>query len=144
MADTPRDSDGRVLPHDDTTISNDEFVLRYIPDRGFAATLDGKRRLSKGAFSASSPSRDPYEGMSVDLLTPLLRDGYTEVGRGDAFVGVAKLRVGDLRSLGLRIGPDDKGEGDKYHANVWGVTDALRKKVLAVARLTKKPADVDV
>jgi len=99
--------------------------------------------MSKGAFSASSRSRDPYEGMSVDLLTPLLRDGLTDKGRFDEYPGAAKIRVGDLRLLGLQIGPDDRGEEDKYHANVWGVTDTLRKRILKLARLTKKPDDVE-
>jgi hypothetical protein len=142
MADAPRDATGRVLPHDDPTIGDDEFVIRYIPEQWFVPAGEGKRRLSKAAFAASSRNRDPYEGMSVDLLTPLLRDGYGEVGRSEHFAGAAKIRVGALRSLGLWVGPDDKGEGDIYHANVWGVTDRLRRKILDRAQLTKKPNDV--
>ena len=140
----PRDDDGRVRPHDDPAIPDEAFVVRYIasgqfvPDRAAGAG----RRLSKGAFSASSKDRDPYQGMSADLLQPMIADGLPPTGqRKPIHEAVVRLQVGKLRSLGLWVGKDPK-EHNPYHVCVWGVTPHLRKKILDLAEWVEKPPDV--
>jgi len=134
MAVPPQDGDGHVQPHDDHQILPDDArVMRKI-QRSWMIPTDGFRRLSKGAFSETSKDRDPYQGMSVDMLDLLERDGFSlECRLAPEHIGAVALRVGDLRSLDLMVGPDPGRSGDAYHANVWGVTNNIRKKILRVS-----------
>lgn len=130
----PKDNDGNVQPHDDyQTLPNDAWVVRKVQRRWIVSSDNGPR-LSKGCFSGTSKDRDPYEGMSVEMLDRLLADELSARDRLDPdHVGAVALRVGDLRALGLKVGPDPGKAGDPYHANVWGVTKKIRKAILRVS-----------
>lgn len=136
MGHPPRDEDGIVKPHDDrTAIPDDALVIRYIQEQQLHPNLDGTRRLSKGAFSGSSKDRDQYEGMSVDMLSELKKHGVDPATRmPENHEGAVTLRAGDLRELGLEVGPDPGLHNDPYHASVWGVRDSHRKKILKICR----------
>ena len=144
MGAPPRDSDGRVVPHDDTDIPEDAYVLRNIvPDwLKSDSKLPGRRRLSSAAFSPSSKARDPYQGMSVDLLQPMLDAGLPPTGgKGAKHEAVVRLRVGELRRIGLRIGPDPR-DTNPFHAAVWGVKKGTKTKILKLCEWVDKPDDV--
>ena len=108
MAAPPKDGDGFVAPHDDRQeIPDDSYIIRRI-DRQWLKPASGNRReLSSGAFCPSSKRYDRYEGMSVDLLDRLNVDGVDPALRRKSNQEAAVfIRVGDLRQLGLLIGPD--------------------------------------
>ena len=143
MGNPPRDSEGRVKPHDDPDIPNDAYVLRYIPTGWLRPDKRGGRKLSSAVFGGSSRSRDPYQSMSVDLLKPMLDDGLPPVGRKLAdHEAVVRLKVGDLRDLGFKVGPDPGNKNDPYHVGVWGVKSRHREKIRDMAEWVDKPADV--
>ena len=145
MATPPRDAEGRAKPYDDPDLSDDAYVVRYIPPEGLTSDGSGGRRLSTGAFSPTRKDRDPYRGMSGDVLELMLRDGLPLTGRkGPQHEGVVKLKVGDLRGLGLKVGKDPTQE-NPYHVSVWGVaTRKKRKNVCEKAEWIDKPSDVDL
>ena len=144
MGAPPRDSDGRVVPHDDADILGDEYVLRYIVPDWLKphSSLPGWRRLSSAAFSPSSKRYDPYQGMSVDLLQPMLDAGLPPTGRkGQAHEAVVRLLVRDVREIGLQVGSDPL-DTNPYHAAVWGVKEGARKRLMKVYEWVEKPDDV--
>lgn len=145
MAGPPRDEEGRVKPHDDKqSIPDDAYVIRYISRRWLLASESGGRQLSSGAFSASSEEVDHYQGMSTDLMQPMLDDGLGPTGRKNDHQAeaVVRLRVGALRSLGLRVGRDPGTTNDPYHVNVWDVEKRHRRKIKRIAEWVDKPGDV--
>ena len=131
MSYPPCDEDGYVQPHDDYNLIPDEALLvRYVQQKNLAPEDDGTLRLSTSAFAASSKDRDRYQGMSVDLLQRLERDGVDVLKRmPPGHQGAVLLRAGCLRELGLMVGSDPMQSQDPYHCAVWGVTDRLRKKI---------------
>jgi hypothetical protein len=135
MSDPPRDEDGHVVPHDDKVeIPDDALLVRYVTKTQLPLEDDGRRRLSTAVFSETSKAHDPYQGMSVDILDRLERDGIDpreRMKRNDNLVGAVLLRAGDLRALGLQVGPDPmrSNDPDPYHAQVWGVKKSGRKKI---------------
>jgi hypothetical protein len=145
MAGPALDKDGRVTPHDDTqNIPDDAYIVRYIPSHHLIPKEGGGRRLSSGAFSESSKEMDPYQGMSADLMQPMLDDGLGPTGRKEdrGAEAVVRLRVGALRALGLRVGRDPGKTGDTYHVNVWDVKKSDRRKIRDFAEWIDKPDDV--
>jgi hypothetical protein len=145
MAGPARDNDGRVKPHDDKqNVPDDAYIIRYIPSDWLIPNEGGGRRLSSGAFSGSSKETDPYQGMSADLMQPMLDDGLSPTGRKEAHRAEAavRLRVGALRTLGLRVGRDPGKTGDPYHVNVWDVQKRHRGKIRDIAEWIDKPDDV--
>ena len=145
MAAPPKDADGYVEPHDDPReIPDDSYVVRRI-HRDWLKPISGNRReLSKGAFAPSSKGRDLYQGMSVDILDRLNDDGVNPASRLNSNQEAAVIiRVGDLRRLGLEIGPDPTQDNDKYHASVWGVRGTHKKKIKALSAWLFRPVDVD-
>lgn len=143
MANPPRDAEGRVEPYDDPDISDEAYVVRYIPSQGLAPDGHGGRRLSSGAFSPTSKGRDPHRGMSVDLLEPMLNGGLPMSGhRTPLHEAVVKLRVGGLRSLGLKVGKDPVPGRNPYHTSVWGVTSKNKRAICELAEWIDKPSDV--
>ena len=145
MADPPRDEGGVVRPHDDCqSVPDDSFVLRSISPNHLRRNKDGPGRyLSKGAFSPSSAQYDPHQGMSVDAGALLVEAGIPEIDRMlPGHEALVKIRAGDLRDLGCRIGPDPIIPGNPYHAEVWGVRANLRKEVKRKAIWIIRPADV--
>jgi hypothetical protein len=144
MAALPRDSEGRVVPHDDGDIRGDEYVLRYIVPHWLKGhpSWPSQRRLSSAAFSPSSRRHDPYQGMSVDLLQPILDAGLSPTDRkGDKYEAIVRLRVWDLRSIGLRVGPDPLPT-NPFHAAVWGIKESARKRLMRLYEWVDKPDDV--
>ena len=138
-----RDSAGRMIPRDDPDTSNEAYLVRYIHRLWLPPSNAGGRRLSKAAFSPSSEARDPYRGMSTELLHLMLNDGLSPLDRKPAdHEGSVKLKVGDLRGLGLRVAYDPI-EGNPYHASVWGVTRASQKQMLRMCEWIDKPVDVN-
>ncbi len=141
----PRDNEGRVQPHDDLDIPPDAFVLRYIGREWLKPhpDLPDRRRLSSGAFSPSSKRLDPYQGMSVDLLQPMLDAGISPTDRkGDKYEAIVKLRVADLRQLSLLVGPDPR-PSNPFHAAVWGIKkDTAKKNLRKLSEWVDKPEDV--
>lgn len=145
MADPPHDEDGRVKPHDDfQSVPDDSYVLRSIPSFHLKPNQDGPGRyLSKAAFSPSSAQQDLYRGMSVDASALLIEAGISEGARLlPGHEALVKIRAGDLRDLGCRIGPDPKIPENPYHTEVWGVRANLRKEVKRNAIWIIRPADV--
>ena len=138
-----RDPAGRMIPCDDPDTSNEAYLVRYVHRLWLAPDNAGGRRLSKAAFSPSSEARDPYRGMSTELLHLILNDGLSPLDRKPAdHEGSVKLKVGDLRRLGLSIAHDPV-EGNPYHASVWGVTRATQKQMLRMYEWIDKPLDVN-
>jgi hypothetical protein len=144
MGAPPRDTEGRVLPHDDADIPGDAYVLRYIIPEWLKPleSRPGQRRLSSAAFSPSSKHRDPYQGMSVDLLQPMLDAGLSPIDRkGDKYEAVVRLQVRGIREVGLKVGPDPQPD-NPFHAAVWGIREGARKKLLKRFEWVDKPDDV--
>ena len=143
MSSLARDNNGRVVPHDDpTSIPDDELLVRNIHE--FQDNPGADPRPSSGSFSPTNKGKDPYEGMSVDMLSRLKACGVDQKTRwGPNHVGSVVIRAGDLRQLGLKIGPDpsdyDGKDPDHYHANVWGVKPRHKKKIRASAQWYIKP-----
>jgi hypothetical protein len=136
------DSAGRVKPYDDDGISGKVYLVRYIHRRWLVPDGAGGRRLSKGAFSPSSKERDPYRGMSTEILDLILRDGLSPTERKPhGHEAVVKLKVEDLRSVGLMVGHDPIDDVNPYHASVWGVTGALQKGLVQMCEWLEKPLD---
>lgn len=132
MSDPPRDEDGYVVPHDDKVeIPDDALLVRYIHKLQLTVQKDERVRPSKGGFSESSKQCDKYEGMSVDMLDRLMLDKVDPCMRmPPGHEGAVLIRAGDLRALGLKVGPDPMRSNDPYHAGVWGMKRSLRGKVL--------------
>ena len=131
MATPPRDEDGIVVPHDDReTIPDTSCVVRYIHRKQLSKAADGILHPSSGAFSATSKSRDRYEGMSVVMLDRL-RDAnlHPSSRMPPDHVGAVLIEAGKLRQLGLQVGPDPMVNDDPFHASVWGVKSSHRKKI---------------
>jgi hypothetical protein len=137
------DSAGRVKPYDDKSISGEVRLVRYIHRRWLVPDGTGGRRLSKAAFSPSSEERDPYRGMSTEILDLILSDGLSPTERKPQdHEAIVKLKVEDLRSLGLMVGHDPINDVNPYHASVWGVTKSLQKRLVQVCEWIDKPLDV--
>ncbi len=144
MPTPPTDNDGFITPHDDhQTIPNDSYVIRYIHRKQLPENKDGTRCLSSGAFSGSSEDKDRYEGMSVDMEDELRTKGVTPDKRmPDDHEAAVLLPAGELRKLGLRVGPGPMLAKDPFHASVWDVKRTHRKKIKALSEWLIKPSDV--
>jgi hypothetical protein len=80
--------------------------------------------------------------MSVDLLQPMQDAGISPIDRkGDKYEGIVRLRVRDVRSIGLKVGPDPL-DINPFHAEVWGVKESARKQLAKVYQWVDKPVDV--
>lgn len=128
-------------------VSDDDFVLRRIPNSAIHESqfVPGGRRVSSGAFSASSESVDPEKGMSVDLLSILNSAGIdpaNSVNYAETCEVVMKVKVSELRKLGLEVVSRPK-PGNPAHCNVLNVKSSLRKSILEAAEWVRRPNDVD-
>jgi hypothetical protein len=137
------DSAGRVKPYDDDSISGDVFLVRYVHRQWLVPDGAGGRRLSKGAFAPSSEQRDPYKGMSTEILDLILNDGSSPTERKPRDHEAAViLKVEQLRALGLIVGHDPIEDLNPYHAAVWGVKRGHQKRLLEICEWIDKPPDV--
>jgi hypothetical protein len=126
-------------------VTDDDYVVRKIPTvQIHPASTPRSRRVSAGAFSKSSLAVDPEQGMSGDLLSELEGNGIDTADPAQyagTFEVVVKVKVGDLRSLGLTVvrRPLDDNEA---HCCVLGVTTRIREKILKAAVFVRRPPDV--
>lgn len=132
-----------AVPGAPNEIGDHEFVLRKVPAVPHLQPAgEGKRRISKSAFSASSVSVDSEEGMSVNSQSILEAHGVQPQDFAPEFPVLARFCVGDLRALGLTVEPRPI-PGDDSHCQVLGVRDKHRKKLLQLAEFIRKPPDVE-
>jgi hypothetical protein len=131
----PRDQNGNIVPHDHPEISDDDYVLRHIvPPHDLHPEPETQVvRVASGAYSESSDG-----GMSVDLTRWMIDDGMNELDYlRDDMEGATKIRVGDLRALGLKVGFDPDG-GHPHHGAVWGIRGTHRRKIMRAAITVRK------
>lgn len=131
-----RDQDGKIVPHDHPQILDEDYILRHIvpPHDLHPDTAKGIVRVSSGAYSESSTG-----GMSVDILRWMTEDGLDECHYISDKMGATKIKVGDLRSLGCKVGWDPDG-GHEHHGAVWGVKQSLRRKIARQLATTVRKA----
>jgi hypothetical protein len=80
--------------------------------------------------------------MSVELLQPMLDAGLSPTDRkGDRYEAIVRLRVWDLRSIGLQVGPDPLLT-NPFHAAVLGVKESARKRLVRLYQWFDKPDDI--
>lgn len=130
-----RDANGTIIPHDHPEILDDDYVLRHIvpPHDLHPDTAKGVTRVASGAYSESSDG-----GMSVDILRWMAEDRLDECYYlADEIVGATKLRVGDLRAIGLQVGWDPDS-GHSHHGAVWGIKQSHRRKIARGAITVRK------
>lgn len=143
MADPPRDTNGKVIPHDDLDIASNDGLIRYIPtDQVVFDQNIGCKRLSSGAFSESSR---PPGGMSVDLERLMANDGLPSLGRlPHPSFGAVRLVAGDMRALGHRVGSDPLPH-NPYHGAIWNIGKGkkARKRIMERIAWLKKPEGLD-
>jgi|RhiMethySRZTD1v2_1073278.scaffolds.fasta_scaffold110295_4 hypothetical protein len=128
-------------PKPSDALPDDEVVIRRVPT--LHPRADGKREVSKGSFAASSKSRDPEEGMSVDLASVLVAMGIDPADPtqfAPEFEVLMTLKVGDLHAHGMWVVP--RTQPHPAHCNVLGVTSGKRKIVFGLAQFLRCPADV--
>jgi hypothetical protein len=132
-----RDQSGKIVPHDHPEILDGDYVLRHIvphdlhPDQAKQVV-----RVSSGAYSESSDG-----GMSVDILRWMAEDQLDECYYlADETIGATKIRVGDLRALGLQVGWDPE-TGHVHHGAVWGIRDQKQRRKIAKAAITVRKAE---
>ncbi|MCZ8158653.1 MAG: hypothetical protein O9256_02015 [Rhizobiaceae bacterium] len=132
----PRDQNGAVEPHDHPEISNDDGVIRRIPQHWVVPGKDGSPRLSSMAFKASSGEN---AGMSVDLEALIVEAGLdprTYVNN-PKWVGSVRFTAGSLRAEGFMVGYDPLDEeppdqsANPYHGEVWGSFSKGKQRRLA-------------
>jgi hypothetical protein len=113
-------------PRPGDALPDDEIVIRRVPT--IHPRPDGKREVSKSSFAASSSTRDPEEGMSVDLMSVLQANGIDPADPAQFASDVEvlmTLRVGDLHANGMWVVP--RPQPHPAHCNVLGVTKSKRK-----------------
>jgi hypothetical protein len=129
-----RDQHGKIVPHDHPEILDEHHVIRHTVSQDLCPDEDGKR-LSSGAFSESTGG-----GMSVDIEDWMKVDGLDPLHYvTDPTHGAVRLKVGDLRKLGLKVGwdPDD---ANRHHGAVWGIGNGSkrRRRVLEIATTVRR------
>jgi len=130
-----RNADGKIVAHDHPEITDDDYVIRHIvpPFDLHPEPETGITRVASGAYSASDDG-----GMSVDIQRWMHEDGLNDLYYlPNEAQGATRIRVGDLRELGLKVGWDPDG-GHPHHGAVWGVKSTLRRKIARKAETLKK------
>lgn len=130
-------------PKPEDALPDHEVVIRRVPTASLHRRSDGKREVRKGSFSASSQSRDPEKGMSVDLMSVLVANAIDPADQNQFapdFEVLMTLKVGDLHAHGMWVVPRPKPYA--AHCNVLGVTTNKRKVVFGFAEFLRRPADV--
>jgi hypothetical protein len=124
-----RDAQGRIEPHDHPEINDDSYVIRHIVPHDIH-----EGRVSSGAYTESKEG-----GMSVDIESWILAAGLVPLYYVRSDCGARRLRVGDLRAMGMRVGWDPDN-GHEHHGAVWNVPRAQssRRRISRMAILLKK------
>jgi hypothetical protein len=130
----PRDEDGKIIPHDHPEITDDDYVIRHIvPPFDLHPESEDVTRVASGAYSASDDG-----GMSVDIQGWMHEDHLDDLFYlPDETQGATRIRVGELRALGLKVGWDPDN-GHAHHGAVWGIKTTHRKKIARKAGTLKK------
>lgn len=72
----------------------------------------------------------------------MLDAGLSPIDRkGNRYEAIVRLRVQDLRSIGLQVGPDPL-DTNPFHAEVWGIKEGARKRLAKLYEWVDKPDDV--
>ncbi|WP_368507902.1 hypothetical protein [Bradyrhizobium lupini] len=132
-----RDQHGTILPHDHPEILDADYVLRHIvpPHDLHPDPAKGTVRVSSGAYSESSDG-----GMSVDIIRWMAADGLDACDYlAEDGMGATKIRVGDLRALGLMVGWDPD-TGHEHHGAVWGIKDQKQRRRISKLAITVRKA----
>jgi hypothetical protein len=131
-----RDPNGKIVPHDHPEILDDDWVLRHILPRDLHPDAAKKVvRVSSAAYSEGDG------GMSVDILRWMAEVHLDECYYlADETVGATKIRVGDLRILGLQVGWDPDA-GHVHHGAVWGIKDQKQRRKIARSAITVRKAE---
>lgn len=131
-----RNENGDVIPHDHAGILQEHGIIRRISEQliVYDDKSGGRRIASSLAFKASSGS---YGGMSVDLQHQIEEAGLDAVRyvTTPRWIGSVHFQAGQLRLIGLMIGPDpiEEKEGivpNPYHGQVWGGFTRQQQKSL--------------
>ena len=123
----------------DDALADDAVVIRRVTPG--APRPDGKREISKSAFSPSSAKHDPEEGMSVDLMSSLEAQGIDPADREQFAPNIEVLmtiRVRDLHEEGIWVVPRPL-TANPAHCNVLNVTKSKRKAILVMADFFAPP-----
>lgn len=146
MPNPDRNGGGRVIPYNDPEIDNNQILIRLISNQQIHENNDGSRRVSSGGFSPTSKTRDPYRGMSVDLLSYLLVNGIdpADPSYHPEVEVIMSLKVGEVRQAvpKLLIGHDPKPD-NPAHCNIWKVsTTGNKRALLRSANWIRRPENV--
>jgi hypothetical protein len=121
------------MPHDHPEILDDHRMIRRISDE-FVVKENGKPlRLSSALLSPSTPTFDPYCGLSMDVEELMKKDGLdpkNAVGK-KTFLGSITLKAKSFRSRDFFVGYDPRAD-NPYHGAAW--EDAKRKSKLTVGK----------
>lgn len=149
MATPPRDSNGNVIPHDDSDIQPHNGLIRNVNPDYHVVWDDNKQvhRLSTAAFSDSRING----GVSVDLEELMHQAGLANTARIPLHPGwgAVRLETGHVRGLGLKVGRNpitstDPSENNPYHGEIWGVRKrkSIQKQLVQLAVWIKKAAGI--
>ena len=145
-----RDGNGHVVPHQDASLADEDILIRRVTSVHLQPSDLGKRRISKSSMAGSSRDRDPYQGMSLDLLRILNEQGIdvTDAAQYHPDIEVLiGLRVGAIREQcpELMLGRCPiLNPPNEAHCCAWGVSkESTRKRLLKIATIIRAPADIE-
>ena len=149
LSNPPRDSSGKVIPHNNACILDEDSVIRrissqYVVDDPKAPT---GRKISSMLIRASSGING---GMSIDIKKAIETAGHNAAHyiTTPVWIGSILINVGFLRSLPFQVGYDptiSPPPPNPYHGEVWGnFTRAQQKQVLANSTWFTQIANVDL
>jgi hypothetical protein len=136
----PNEEAGAESQEEPFVLSDEDYLIRKIPSTPHIVGTPGSRRISKSAFSASSPLVDPEEGMSTNVERLILKNGSLE-DFAPEFPALGRIKVADVKALGLEPKFDPLPD-DPTHCQVLGVKEGHRKKLMRAATFPRKPPDV--
>lgn len=147
-----RDTDGSVIPYDESEIKDEDEIIRRISIEQTAINADGRQVISSKAFKASSGHNG---GMSVDIKKLIEEAGVDPITHVTTprWLGSLLFNAGDIRHLGsgYKVGydpitNDQTGEViNPYHGEVWGkFTRGDYKEIMQKAKWFVKYPDCDL
>ncbi|SRR6266481_6541901 len=137
----PRDEQQKVRPHNHADIPDTAHVIRHtVPTDVVPDGSTGLMRIASGAYTEGEGG-----GMSVDIEDWMIAEGLNPLHYvTDPTHGATRLKVGDLRALGLMVGWDPTSE-NPHHCAVWGIkqSSSFRRKIMRIATTLKKAQGED-